>query len=354
MKKPSSAKQGNTASGQARVGIAGVTGYAGQELLRILSGHPHVRVSYLASSGKTDPEPALRHMGGLPVKVVPFNPKAATEACDAVFLCLPHKVSMESVPALLEKGLKVFDLSADFRFKDAKKYEEVYGIPHTAPNLLKKAVYGQPEIHRIALKNASLVAVPGCYPTGALLALAPLFKNGLTTGKVIIDSKSGVSGAGKELRADLMFCEVNENVRAYGIFKHRHGPEMGQEVDAISGQKVEFIFTPDLIPMNRGILTTAYVTLTKPLSPEGLNGAFISFYRESPFIRVLAGGMPETRAVRGTNFCDIGTAVRGRDAIICSAIDNLGKGAAGQAVQAFNVAMGYPETEGLLGLTGAA
>jgi len=339
--------------GAIRAGIAGVTGYSGQELLRILLAHPQVRITYLASSGKTDPGPALRHMGELPVTVTAFDAAEAARECDAVFLCLPHKVSMDNAPAILAKGTRVFDLSADFRIKDAKTYESAYGIPHTAPALLKKAVYGQPELHRTALKGANLVAVPGCYPTSALLALAPLLRNGLATGKIIIDSKSGVSGAGKELRPDLMFCEVNENFRPYGVFKHRHAPEIGQELALLAGRKVDFIFTPHLVPMNRGILSSVYVTLTKELSPESLNGAYKSFYRDFPFVRVLSDSLPETRAVRGTNYCDIGTAVRGNDAIIFSAIDNLGKGAASQAVQAFNLAMGLPETTGLLGRSGA-
>ena len=351
----SPAPQAPTArEGGVRVGIAGVTGYAGQELLRILLAHPRVRITYLASSGKTDPGPALRHMGELPVKISAFDPAEAGRECDAVFLCLPHKVSMDNVPAIMAKGAKVFDLSADFRLRDPQVYESAYGIPHSAVALLKKAVYGQPELHHTALKGASLVAVPGCYPTSALLALAPLLRNGLATGKIIIDSKSGVSGAGKELRSDLMFCEVNENFRAYGVFKHRHAPEIGQELALLAGRKVDFIFTPHLVPMNRGILSTVYVTLVKPLSPEALNGVYKSFYRESPFIRVLSDSLPETRAVRGTNFCDIGTAVRGNDAIIFSAIDNIGKGAAGQAVQAFNAAMGFAETEGLMTRSGAA
>jgi N-acetyl-gamma-glutamyl-phosphate reductase len=341
------------AKGAVKVGIAGVTGYAGQELLRILSAHPRVRIAYLASSGKTDPGPALRHMGPLPVKVAAFDPSQAGSACDAVFLALPHKVSMENAAAILAGGAKVFDLSADFRIKDAAVYEAAYGIPHTAKPLLKQAVYGQPELHRAGLRGASLVAVPGCYPTSAVLALAPLLKAGLVAGKIIIDSKSGVSGAGKELRGDLMFSEVNENFRAYGVFKHRHAPEIGQELALLAGRKVDFIFTPHLVPMNRGILSTVYVTLTKEMSPGALNSAFKSFYRNSPFVRVLPDSLPETKAVRGTNFCDIGTAVRGKDAIILSAIDNLVKGASGQAVQAFNAAMGFPEDEGLTGLTGA-
>ncbi len=335
------------------VGIVGVTGYAGQELLRILLTHPRVNLKYLASSGRTDPGPALRHFGSLPARVLPFSTSNCAQACEAVFLSLPHKIAMESVPGLLKGGLKVFDLSADFRLKDPAVYEKTYGSPHTAPALLKTAVYGQPEIRSKELKGARLVAVPGCYPTGAILALAPLLRGGLTTGKIIIDSKSGVTGAGKELRGDLMFCEVNENFRAYGVFTHRHAPEIGQELAALAGAKVDFVFTPHLVPMNRGILTTVYVTLKKAAEADALQKAFSNFYASCPFVRVLDGSLPETRGVRGTNFCDIGVAARGKDAIVITAIDNLGKGAASQAVQAFNIALGFSEQDGLFGPIGA-
>lgn len=335
------------------VGIAGVTGYAGQELLKLLLGHPRVEVTYLANSGKTDPGPVLRHFGTLPARVTAFNPEECAKACDTVFLCLPHKASMDSVPALLGKGIKVLDLSADFRIKDKAVYEAAYGITHSAPSLLKKAVYGQAELHGAELAGASLVAVPGCYPTGAILAMAPLLKGRLTAGKIVIDSKSGVTGAGREMRADLMFCEVNESVRAYGVFKHRHAPEIGQEMAALLGTEPEFTFTPHLIPMNRGILTTVNMTLKRNATTEELTASYALFYKKNPFVRVLDGALPETRAVRGTNFCDIAVVARDRDVIAISAIDNLVKGAAGQAVQAFNLSAGFPEAEGLLAPAGA-
>ena len=338
---------------QVRVGIVGVTGYAGQEVLRLLLRHPGVRITYLASSGKSDTAAGLRSFGGLPVPVEPFEPALCAAKCATAFLGLPHKISAECVPPLLDDGLRVLDLSAAFRLKDASLYPKHYEFDHGAPSLLRKAVYGLPELHGKALRGAKLVAVPGCYPTGALLAVTPLLRKRIIAGPVILDSKSGVTGAGKEARGDLMFSEVNENVKAYGVFTHRHAPEIGQELNVAAGRQVAFIFTPHLIPMNRGILTTAYVRLKPGVDREKVLAVFADAYRTSPFVRVLAEGLPDTRSVRGTNFCDIGVAVRGRDAIVVSAIDNLGKGAAGEAVQAFNLVHGFPETTGLLGVTGA-
>ncbi len=336
-----------------RVGIAGVTGYAGQDLLRLLLAHPGVSLTYLASSGKSDAAAVLRHFGKLPVAVEPFDPAACARRCDTVFLGLPHAASMEAVPPLLKAGIRVLDLSAAFRLKDPALYDAFYGFGHATPSLLAKAVYGLPELARGRLRGARLVAVPGCYPTGALLPLAPLFARKLIAGPVIIDSKSGVTGAGRGERADLMFAEVNENFRAYGIHTHRHTPEIGQELARAAGRPVRFTFVPHLVPMNRGILTTAYVTLRKALPADGLRAVLAAAYRGSPFVRVLPAGTPDTRGVRGTNFCDIGVAVRGREAVLVSALDNLGKGAAGQAVQAFNLAHGFAETTGLLVPAGA-
>ncbi|MEK7477288.1 MAG: N-acetyl-gamma-glutamyl-phosphate reductase [Candidatus Coatesbacteria bacterium] len=338
---------------QVRVGIVGVTGYAGQEVLRLLLRHPGARITYLASSGKGDPGAALRAFGRLPVLVDAFDAAKCGGACDTAFLGLPHKVSAEAVPTLLDWGTRILDLSAAFRLKDAALYPKHYEFDHGTPSLLAKAVYGLPELYRKALRGAKLVAVPGCYPTGALLAVTPLLRKRIIAGPVILDSKSGVTGAGKEARGDLMFCEVNENVKAYGVFSHRHAPEIGQELGKAAGRRVEFIFTPHLIPMNRGILTTAYVRLKPQVDRAKVLAVFADVYRTSPFVRVLAEGLPDTRSVRGTNYCDIGVAVRGRDAIVVSAIDNLGKGAAGEAVQAFNLVHGFPETLGLLSVAGA-
>jgi N-acetyl-gamma-glutamyl-phosphate reductase len=341
-------------SGKAvEVGIVGATGYAGQELLRILLGHPRVRITYLAASGKSDPNAVLRHFGKLPVPVVAFDAPACAGACRTVFLGLPHDASMECVPGLLKAGLRVLDLSAAFRLKDARFYESHYKFTHNATALLKTAVYGLPELYHDKLKGARLIAVPGCYPTSALIPLAPLARKGWIQGKVIVNTTSGITGAGREAKPDLMYCEVNENITPYGLFTHRHTPEIAQELAKAAGKPVPVLFTPHYVPMNRGILTTIYLTLKTGVTRRDVLNALRSFYATSIFVRILDEGMPDTRGVRMTNFCDVGTAVRGRDAILVSAIDNLVKGAAGEAVQAFNIAHGFPEDTALKTLAGA-
>lgn len=338
---------------QVSVGIAGVTGYAGQDLLRLLLAHPGVRITYLASSGKSDAPAILRHFGKLPAAVVPFDPAECSRRCGTVFLALPHKASLDAVPALLAAGTRVLDLSAAFRLKKSALYDEYYGFSHVAPTELRKAVYGLPELHFGALKGARLVAVPGCYPTGALLPLTPLLARKVISGPIVIDSKSGVTGAGRGERADLMFAEVNENFKAYGVYTHRHTPEIAQELALAAGHTVRFTFAPHLVPMNRGILTTTYVNLRKSITADAMRKILAGRYKDTPFVRVLPDGLPDTRGVRGTNFCDIGVLVRGKAAVLVSAIDNLGKGAAGQAVQAFNVQHGLNQTTALLVPAGA-
>ena len=335
------------------VGIVGVTGYTGQELLRLLLGHPGARITFLAAGGKSDPGKVLRHFGRLGVPVTPFDEEGCARACGAVFLCLPHEASMEAVPGLLKKGVRVLDMSAAFRLKDPALYESAYKFTHAFPSLLAKAVYGLPEVHGARLRGARLIAVPGCYPTGAILAVAPLLAKGWARGRVIADSKSGVTGAGHDAKPDLMYCEVNDNFKAYGVFNHRHHPEMAQEMSALARRPVDLVFTPHLVPMNRGILSTVYLTLDKARTREAVLAAYKARYGRCPFVRVLEEGLPDTRGVRGTNFCDIGVAVRGRDVIVVSAIDNLVKGAAGEAVQSFNLSQGFPETTGLPGAAGA-
>jgi len=335
------------------VGIVGVTGYTGQELLRLLLGHPGVRVTFLAAGGKSDPAKVLRHFGRLPVPVGSFDEDACVRACDAVFLCLPHEASMEAVPGLLKRGVKVLDMSAAFRLKDPALYESAYKFTHAFPALLAKAVYGLPEVYGAKLRGARLIAVPGCYPTSALLALAPLLEKGWVRGRVIVDTKSGVTGAGHDSKPELMYCEVNENFRAYGVFNHRHHPEIAQEMSALARKPVDLVFTPHYLPMNRGILSTVYAIMDKARPREAVLKAFAARYARTPFVRVLDDGLPDTKGVRGTNYCDIGLAVRGRDVIVISAIDNLGKGAAGEAVQSFNLQQGFPETTGLVGAAGA-
>lgn len=334
------------------VGIVGVTGYAGQELLRLLRNHPRARIAYLASSGKSDPGPVVRHHGHLPAPVVPFDAAGCARDCAAVFLALPHEASLAAAPVLLRAGVLVFDLSAAFRLRDASLYPAHYGFTHDSAALLRTAVYGLPELAGGSLRKAKLIAVPGCYPTGPSLALVPLLRKKLVTGPVIIDAKSGVTGAGRETKPHLMFSEVDENVSAYGVFNHRHAPEIGQTLSRAAGRNVPLIFTPHLIPMNRGILSTVYVRLTPGATKEKLLGFWRTTYAKSAFVRIV-DDLPQTRHVARTNFCDIGLAVRGREAIIVTAIDNLVKGAAGQAVQAFNVAHGIPEAAGLTDLPGA-
>jgi N-acetyl-gamma-glutamyl-phosphate reductase len=335
------------------VGIAGVTGYAGQELLRILRAHPAVRITALASSGRGDPAAILRAAAPLPVPVRAFDARAFARECRVAFLALPHAVSMQAAPALLDAGVTaVLDLSAAFRLKNPGAYPAHYGFAHAAPALLARAVYGLPELAGRNLKGARLVAIPGCYPTGALLPLAPLARRGWLAGRVVVDSKSGVTGAGRESREDLMFGEVHESVRAYGVLSHRHEPEIVQGL-AAAGRPVRVTFVPHLIPMNRGILTTAHAVLKAGVTRDAVLEALRRDYRGRPFVRILDSGLPATRDVRGTNRCDIGVAVRGREAVLVSALDNLVKGAAGQAVQAFNVVRGLDEALGLDDTAGA-
>ena len=254
---------------------------------------------------------------------------------------------MEMVPALARAGVAVFDLSAAFRLKRLEDYDRYYGFTHTAPDLVRSAVYGLPELYGRKLKGARLVAVPGCYPTGSILPLVPLLKRGWLKSGIIIDAKSGVTGAGRQASAALMFAEVNENFKAYGVFTHRHAPEITQELSAAAGKSVAALFTPHLVPMNRGILTTIYAELRRKAGRDDVLGLLRSFYGKSRFVRVLGEGLPETRRVKGTNFCEIGAAVRGSTLVLVSALDNLVKGASGQALQAFNVRFGLPEHLGL-------
>jgi N-acetyl-gamma-glutamyl-phosphate reductase len=268
---------------------------------------------------------------------------------DVVFLALPHGAAIEAAPVLLEKGARVIDLGADFRLKDPATYARWYGSEHGAPDLLADAVYGLPEQNRACLPSARLVANPGCYPTAAALALLPLVRGGHANGPVIVDAKSGVSGAGRNPSAATQFSEVNENVKPYKIGAHRHGPEMEQTF-ALAGAPVPVYFAPHLTPMTRGILATCYVPLAGELSEAEALALYRDAYRDEPFVRVLEGDeLPQTKATLGSNFCDVAVRVdrqRGL-AVAVSAIDNLVKGAAGQAIQNMNLMFGFPETEGL-------
>jgi N-acetyl-gamma-glutamyl-phosphate reductase len=269
---------------------------------------------------------------------------------DFIFSAVPHKTAMEVVPLFHERGKRIVDLSADFRFRDHRVYEKWYQ-PHTCPELLKDTVYGLPELYRNRIKGAGIVGNPGCYPTGALLPLIPLIKrDAITPEGIVIDSKSGVSGAGRELSLETQFSEVNEGLRAYKILEHRHCPEIEQELSGLAGHSVSVIFTPHLIPMSRGILTTIYCALVQRETTETLLKWVEDFYREEPFVRVCPlGKFPNTLDVRGSNFCDIGLKVdqQGGKLIAISAIDNLMKGASGQAIQNMNIMCDFPEEMGL-------
>jgi N-acetyl-gamma-glutamyl-phosphate reductase len=336
-----------------KIGIIGATGYTGVELLRLLLHHPEVEVTALTSQkyagvqiGQVFPS-LTKH---LQVKCEELSVEEISKKTDFVFTALPHKTAMETVPLFYRMGKRVVDLSADFRLKDPEVYERWYQ-KHTAPDLLSESVYGLPELHRDKIRSAKIVGNPGCYPTGALIGLIPLIKKGLVTSEgIVVDSKSGVSGAGRDVVLESLFCEVNEGVKAYKIFAHRHTPEIEQELSLLSQKKIAVAFVPHLIPMDRGILTTLYVQLTKKMKTEELLNAFQECYEGEPFVRIYPKGkLPNTKDVRGSNFCDIGAVVSEADgrAVVVTAIDNLVKGASGEAIQNMNIMLGYPETMGL-------
>jgi len=343
-----------------KIAIVGATGYTGGEMVRLLAAHPSVEIAALTSrqlAGRNiaDIFPALR--GILDMPLIELDMRGIAKKCDAVFLAVPHTQAIPIVAGLVREGTRVVDYSADFRLKSRTTYEHWYQSPHTESVLLSKRVYGLPELYREELMNARLVALPGCYPTGALLALAPAVKHGIIDFKqIVINSMSGVSGAGQTPTAATHFPEIADNVRAYGVTSHRHTPEIDQELSLIAGEKVNALFTPHLVPANRGILTTAAAGTLSATSPANLVAMYRRFYKDAPFVRVHeAGSYPERRCVRGSNYCDIGLAYekRTRKLIAISAIDNLCKGAAGQAVQCMNIMFDLPEETGLLfgGLT---
>ena len=336
-----------------RAGVLGPTGYAGLELIRLLLRHPEADIVYLGSRREERPHiaeiwPTLS--GLIDMRCAGLDPDDMPEM-DVAFVALPHTVAMAHVPGLLERGIRVVDISADYRLNDAAAYERYYKTPHTDPGRLSQAAYGLPEFFRQDIEGAELVANPGCYPTAILLALGPLMKAGLAKPETttIVDAKSGVSGAGRSPRADLHFPEANENLRAYKVGVHQHSGEIQQTLDRIAGRDVAFCFVPHLIPMDRGILATCYVPLSKSVSEEDVRQVYAQCYEQAPFVRVLTGdALPTTKDVSHTNFCDIGVRVVDAHAIVLSTIDNLIKGASGQAVQNMNVACGLDERLGLL------
>lgn len=340
------------------VGLVGISGYTGMELARLLVGHPAMRISMACSraeAGKRLGEfyPFLEHLPGADTIISVFETAQAKSQCDLVFLAVPAGTAMEMAGPLLDAGIKVVDLSADFRLRDADVYEEWYKHVHTRSDLLPAAVYGLPELYAPELAKASLCANPGCYPTASILGLFAAIKNDLIElDDIVIDAKSGTSGAGRKASIPSLFCEVYDNFRAYGLPRHRHTPEIEQEISLLAGRDICLSFNTHLVPINRGILSTIYTRLKNPQTRlEDVHEAFCRTWQHSPWVRVLPlGALPETRFVRGSMFCDISVVVDKRTGrlTILSAIDNLCRGASGQALANANLMCGLPVETGLM------
>ncbi len=337
-----------------RVGVLGATGYAGIETVRILTMHPDVKITKLISHsfvGKriSDVYPSFKNVCDIVCEELDVDDIAKN--CDLVFTALPHGASKEVIPSIYEKGIKIIDLSGDFRYDSKEVYEKWYGEPHCAPEILEKAVYGLCEIHREKIKTAQIVGNPGCYTTCSILASYPLLDAGVAEHtNIIIDAKSGVSGAGRVEKLPYSFCECTENSKAYKIATHRHTSEIEQELSHAAKDEVLVSFTPHLIPLKRGILATSYLNLKEDISDEEIYKIYCDFYKDEFFVRVLEPGkLPETKNVAGSNFIEIGFKVdhRLKRVVVSSAIDNLFKGAAGQAVQNMNIMLGLDEKAGI-------
>lgn len=336
-----------------KVGIVGGTGYTGVELLRILSKHPQVQVSAITSRGEAGTPvstlfPSLR--GAVDLR---FSDPSATDLaqCDVVFFATPHGVAMEQTPKLLEAGVRVIDLAADFRLKDLSEWQKWYGLKHTCPGLVEEAVYGLPELNRERIRKARIVGTPGCYATAVQLGFLPLVEAGVVDGRSLIaDAKSGVSGAGRKAEVHSLFSEVADNFKAYGVAGHRHLPEIVQGLSQAARGRVSVTFIPHLTPMIRGMHATLYATLTQEADLQSL---YEKRFAGEPFVDVLpAGSQPDTRSVRGANACRIAVhrPGNGERVVVLAVLDNLVKGASGQAVQSMNIMLGLPETLGLEGL----
>jgi len=341
-----------------KIAIVGASGYSGEVLVQLLLNHPHaelVAVTSRQNTGLTLAQVFPKFAGHPKSKAIRFsepNAEVVTKQVDIAFLALPHGVAAEYAVPFLNAGCVVIDLSADFRLKSPEVYKEFYAHDHSAPDLLKKSVYGLPEIHREQIKKAMLIASPGCYPTSVLLPTIPLLKDGLIKpASIIADSLSGVSGAGRKAELDYLFCECNESMRPYGVPKHRHLSEIEEQLSLAAKKQVVAQFTPHLIPVNRGILTTLYLEPAKKLTQEEVAACYLKAYGNEPFVRLLEGkSLPDTKNVVGTNAIEIGWRLDPRTGrlIVMSALDNLVKGASGQAVQSMNIICGFPETAGLI------
>jgi N-acetyl-gamma-glutamyl-phosphate reductase len=337
------------------VGIVGASGYGGVQLVRLLMDHPEVELVYLggeSSAGKSfaDLYPHLGNIVNLPIEAV--DPEIIASRCEVVFLSLPNGLACQITPQLLEKGCKVLDLSADYRFSDLTTYTNWYGTQRSDRTVAATAIYGLPELYRDRISEAQLIGCPGCYPTASLLALSPLLKQGLIIPETaIIDAKSGTSGGGRQAKVNLLLAEADNSLGAYNVASHRHTPEIEQICSELAGHEVTIQFTPHLIPMVRGILATVYATLRDPgLVRDDLITIFTAFYRNSPWVKICnSGTYPQTKWACGSNNCYIGIEVDPRTGrvIVMSAIDNLIKGQAGQAIQCMNLMLGWDETLGL-------
>lgn len=337
-----------------KIGIIGATGYAGNELVRILLGHREAQIVWYGSRSYTDEEYAkvYRNMFRLvDAKCMDDNMGALAEEADVIFTATPQGYCASALNESILSKTKIIDLSADYRIKDVKTYEEWYKIEHKSPELIDRAVYGLCEINRESIRKTRLLANPGCYTTCSILTAYPLVKEGIIDpNTLIIDAKSGTSGAGRGAKVANLYCEVNENIKAYGVLSHRHTPEIEEQLGLACGKEVKIIFTPHLVPMNRGILVTAYADLTGSFTYEDVRAAYEKYYGSEYFIRLLdRDECPETRWSEGSNFVDIGFKLDARTGrvIMMGALDNLVKGAAGQAVQNMNIMFGLEESEGL-------
>jgi len=337
------------------VGIVGASGYGGVQLVRLLMDHPEVEIVYLggeSSAGKSfaDLYPHFANIVNLPIEAV--EAEVIASRCEVVFLSLPNGLACEIAPQLIEKGCKVLDLSADYRFSDLKTYTDWYGTQRSDRTIAETAVYGLPELYRDRIAESNLIGCPGCYPTASLLALSPLLKQGLIVPETaIIDAKSGTSGGGRQAKVNLLLAEADNSLGAYNVGRHRHTPEIEQICSELAGHDVKIQFTPHLIPMVRGILATVYATMRDPgLVRDDLITIYSAFYRNSPWVKICnSGTYPQTKWACGSNNCYIGIEVDPRTGrvIVMSAIDNLIKGQAGQAIQCMNLMLGWDETLGL-------